>query len=209
MRTETKTVTIYESFVRAAESLSDSQRGKFYHAIMRYSLYGEEPELDERISVLFELVRPVLDKSKVRKMAGKRGGESASKVQAKYKQNSSKTEANEKQSASDVEVEEEVEYKENITKEKNTKSKAKSILPDNLQKPFDDWLLVWSENHNSGKDMPELQMQAQIETIMRLPETDRLPAIQAAIRGGWKNIHDIRQGKDQEQKGGHGYAPEF
>ena len=132
-------------------------------------------------------------------------GKQRGKSEAKRKQNASKTEQN----ASEVEEEVEEEYKENITKEKNTKSKAKSILPDNLQKTFDDWLLVWSENHNSGKDMPELQMQAQIETIMRLPEKDRLTAIQAAIRGGWKNIHDIRQGKDQEQKGGHGYAPEF
>lgn len=201
MKSETKTVTVYESFVKAAQSLSDVQRGKFYHAIMLYSLYGEEPELDDKILVFFELIRPVLDKSKMRKTAGQIGG----KTQAKRKQNASKTEQN----ASDVEEEVEEEYKENITKEKNTKSKAKSILPDNLQKPFDDWLLVWSENHNSGKDMPELQMQAQIETIMRLPEKDRLTAIQAAIRGGWKNIHDIRQGKDQEQKGGHGYAPEF
>lgn len=205
MKSETKTVTVYESFVKAAQSLSDVQRGKFYHAIMLYSLYGEEPELDDKISVFFELIRPVLDKSKMRKTAGQIGG----KTQAKRKQNASKTEQN----ASEVEEEVEEEYKENITKEKNTNSKAKSILPDHLQKPFDDWLLVWSENHNSGKDMPELQMQAQIETIMRLPEKDRLPAIQAAIRGGWKNIHDIRQSSDakgnQAQQGGHGYVPQY
>lgn len=202
MKTETKTVTVYESFVKAAQSLSDAQRGKFYHSIMLYSLYGEEPELDDRISVLFELIRPVLDKSKMRKTAGQIGG----KTQAKRKQNASKTEQN----ASDVEEEVEVEEekKENITKEKNTKSKAKSILPDYLQKPFDDWLFVWSENHNSGKAMPELQMQAQVETIMRLPGKDRLTAIQAAIRGGWKNIHDIRQ-ENGTQQGGHGYVPKY
>ena len=68
-----KTVTVFESFVVAAETLkSDDEKGKLYSAIMRYSLYGEEPELDGICSALFELMKPNIDKSNCRRDARSR-----------------------------------------------------------------------------------------------------------------------------------------
>ena len=106
-----KTVTIFESWVQVAETLNNEQKGEFYHAIMRYALYGEEPELTPPLDAFFSLVRPVIDKSNNRKIAGSKGGknkQNSSKTQAKFKQTI-------KQNASEEEEEEEEEVKgENI-----------------------------------------------------------------------------------------------
>jgi hypothetical protein len=119
-----KTVTIFESWVQVAETLNNEQKGEFYHAIMRYALYGEEPELTPPLDAFFSLVRPVIDKSNNRKIAGAKGGknkQNSSKTQAKFKQNASKTQASDeanfkqafkqtiKQNASEEEEEEEEE----------------------------------------------------------------------------------------------------
>ena len=65
-----KTVTVFESFVAAAETLGDdAEKGRLYSAIMRYSLYGEEPALDGIAAALFELMKPNIDKSNCRRNA--------------------------------------------------------------------------------------------------------------------------------------------
>lgn len=85
-----QTVTIFESFVKVADTLKEADQGKFYRAIMHYALYGEIPELESPLDAYFGLIKPIIDKSNSRKMAGKKGGE-------KGKQTESKTEANCKQ----------------------------------------------------------------------------------------------------------------
>ena len=65
-----KTVTVFESFVAAAETLGDdAEKGRLYSAIMRYSLYGEEPALDGIAAAFFELMKPNIDKSNCRRNA--------------------------------------------------------------------------------------------------------------------------------------------
>ena len=65
-----KTVTVFESFVAAAETLGDdAEKGRLYSAIMRYSLYGEEPTLDGIAAAFFELMKPNIDKSNCRRNA--------------------------------------------------------------------------------------------------------------------------------------------
>ena len=78
-----KTVTVFESFVAAAETLGDdAEKGRLYSAIMRYSLYGEEPALDGIAAAFFELMKPNIDKSNCRRNArinGTRGERTGNK----------------------------------------------------------------------------------------------------------------------------------
>lgn len=66
---EIQTATIFRTWVELAESLTDSDRGKFYHAICRYALFDEEPELNGVMNAYFALIRPTIDKSNRRKIA--------------------------------------------------------------------------------------------------------------------------------------------
>ena len=66
---EIQTATIFRTWVELAESLTDSDRGKFYHAICRYALFGEEPQLNGVMNAYFALIRPTIDKSNRRKIA--------------------------------------------------------------------------------------------------------------------------------------------
>ena len=66
---EIQTATIFRTWVELAESLTDSDRGKFYHAICRYALFGEEPQLNGVMNAYFALIRPTIEKSSRRKIA--------------------------------------------------------------------------------------------------------------------------------------------
>ena len=98
-------VTIYDSWVKVADTLKDAQKGQFYTAIAHYALYGEEPKLKSPLDAYFALIRASIDTSNARKQAGSNGGKK-SKANGKQngKQNASKTqaktEANGKQNAS-------------------------------------------------------------------------------------------------------------
>lgn len=66
---EIQTATIFRTWVELAESLTDSDRGKFYHAICRYALFGEEQQLNGVMNAYFALIRPTIEKSNRRKIA--------------------------------------------------------------------------------------------------------------------------------------------
>lgn len=74
MNDELQTVTIFRTWVQIAASLrSDAERGKLYHALCEYSLYGKEPQLEEHLQAFFTLMRPSIDKSNRRKKAQQKG----------------------------------------------------------------------------------------------------------------------------------------
>ena len=65
-----ETVTIFRTWVEIAEALkTDAERGRLYHAICRYSLYGEPPKLEGLLGTFFTLMQPSIDKSNRRKDA--------------------------------------------------------------------------------------------------------------------------------------------
>jgi hypothetical protein len=76
--------TIFESFYQFAEALpTDADRGQFYSGIIKYSLYGIEPEFQNAIvKACFVLIKPNIDSSNIKRISGK---------QAKSKQKASKT----------------------------------------------------------------------------------------------------------------------
>ena len=67
-------VTILRIWVDFAESLpSDAERGQLYHAVCCYSLYGRIPKLSGLLKTGFELMRPEIDKSNLRRKAQRAG----------------------------------------------------------------------------------------------------------------------------------------
>jgi len=64
-------VNIARAWVEIADSLSDEDRGRFYHAICRYAMHGEEPQFGGLLKTFFVLIQPQIDKSCKTKKAQK------------------------------------------------------------------------------------------------------------------------------------------
>jgi hypothetical protein len=115
---------------KIAKEMSKDKAFDFLNAINEYAFFGTEPSLEFPMDMLFESIKPNIDKSIMRKTVGQKGGEgnkeeestqtdepkptqandkqTDSKDEAKLKQTSSKTEANDEQTSS-YEYEEEYE----------------------------------------------------------------------------------------------------
>lgn len=78
----------FRSYYEGAKELNDKQRLAFYDAIIEYALNDTEPTISGVPKSCFSLVKPVLDKSKARAEAGRKGG--ISKREANDKQTGSK-----------------------------------------------------------------------------------------------------------------------
>ena len=83
--------TFFRSYFEAARELPNDQRLALYDAIIEYGIDGTENDLSGVIKSLFILVKPTLNKSKAKAIAGAKGGK------ANGKQSESIPEANEKQ----------------------------------------------------------------------------------------------------------------
>ena len=107
--------TFFESYYRAAKSLTVKERREFFDAILLYAFEGIEPSLDGAAAGMFEIARPNIEKSIMRAKSGAKGGkQNASKSEANEKQNESKTQANDK-------------AKENLLDENLNKNSASNI----------------------------------------------------------------------------------
>ena len=119
--------TFYRSFYEAISKIKKStDRVKAYDMICAYALNQEEPDLTdapEAVAIVFDLLRPVLDKAKAKSESGQKGG---SKSKSDDKQTESKPEANDKQTAREKEGEKEKEGEREVEKEKE---KGKEIFP--------------------------------------------------------------------------------
>lgn len=105
---ERSSFTFYLSFEKAISKLDDNNQLIVYRAISRYSLFGEIPHVDGFAAIAWELIKPILDKSRIRSVNGAKakgkskpnlvGNQNAvSKNEAKSKLNQSKNEAKSKQ----------------------------------------------------------------------------------------------------------------
>lgn len=79
---------------------------------------------------------------------------------------------------------------------------AVKVLGAELAEDFGRWLAVWRDTHGCGRDMQVFQQAAQLRMLHSLPETIRKEAIEAATRGAWKAIHDIRKPRQGERPSG-------
>jgi uncharacterized protein YdaU (DUF1376 family) len=74
-----------------------------------------------------------------------------------------------------------------------------AVLGPELALNFRRWLGLWKDTHGGGQDMPEVQQEAQLRILYTLPADIRGEAIESAIRGNWRAIHDIRQPRQGER----------
>lgn len=119
--------TFYRSFYEAISKIKKStDRVKAYDMICAYALNQEEPDLTdapEAVAIVFDLLRPVLDKAKAKSESGQKGG---IKSKSDDKQTGSKPEANDKQTAREKEGEKEKEGEREVEVEKE---KGKENFP--------------------------------------------------------------------------------
>lgn len=100
---ERQSFTFYLSFEKAISNLDDANQLIVYRAISRYSLFGEEPEVYGLALIAWELIKPILTKSRIKSDCGKKGGligaggaPIGNKNAEKQNQNNSKTIAKQK-----------------------------------------------------------------------------------------------------------------
>ena len=100
---ERNSFTFYLSFEKAISRLDDKNQLSVYRSISRYSLFGENPEVDGLAAIAWELIKPILDKSRVRSENGKKakGVPKPNLVGNKNAKNKAKTKLNEAESKQD------------------------------------------------------------------------------------------------------------
>ena len=124
--------TFYKSYLDAIEELPAKQQLPILKAIIRYALFGEDPDnLPSVCRAVFLLVKPTLDASRKKAANGKLGGKSE---KANCKQTESKQQANSKQTASEKEKEDKKENE--IEGENNKRSNTEATPAPNSGKSF-------------------------------------------------------------------------
>ena len=103
MMEERNSFTFYLSFEKAIAKLDDKNQLSVYRSISRYSLFGENPEVDGLAAIAWELIKPILDKSRVRSENGRKakGVPKPNLVGNKNAKNEAKTKLNEAESKQD------------------------------------------------------------------------------------------------------------
>ena len=100
MNEERNSFTFYLSFEKAIAKLDDKNQLSVYRSISRYSLFGEVPEVDGLAAIAWELIKPILDKSRIRSENGRKArgvpkpnliGNKNAKNEANSKPNEAKT----------------------------------------------------------------------------------------------------------------------
>ena len=92
-------VLFYRSFYDALRNIPDDERLRVYDAIMEYSMYDVEPDLDGTSLAVFLLVKPQIDANNKRYANGCKAkrNQDGTKLDAKHNQESTKPEAKEKE----------------------------------------------------------------------------------------------------------------
>ena len=110
MSEERNSFTFYLSFEKAIAKLDDKNQLSVYRSISRYSLFGEVPEVDGLAAIAWELIKPILDKSRIRSENGRKArgipkpnlvGNKNAENEANSKLNEAKTKLNEAKTKQD------------------------------------------------------------------------------------------------------------
>lgn len=68
-------------------------------------------------------------------------------------------------------------------------------LPEEVGRLFADWITCWETFHGAGRKMRKNQIELHLADLLRIPAVRRGDCLRAAIKGAWKNIHDIAETK--------------
>lgn len=75
----------------------------------------------------------------------------------------------------------------------NFEDLVKNSLSETEKELFKNYIRNWEVYHGKGKKMTIFIATAQLERLIRLPQSDREEALKRAISQNWQNIHDIRR----------------
>lgn len=105
-------VLFYRSFFDALRNIPDADRLRVYDAIMEYSMYDVNPDLDGTSLAVFLLVKPQIDANNKRYVNGCKAkrNQDTSKQEANHNQDASKPEAKEKEKEKVKEKEKDKKY---------------------------------------------------------------------------------------------------
>lgn len=127
-----KKVAVFESYYEAAKDLPPEEFKQFFSAIFEKAFDGTEPVLEGTVKIMYQLVKPTLEKSlelsEARAAAGRKGGAPEGNSNASKQANSSKNkqkQTNDKQKQADKDKEEDKDKEKDI-KEKQEKEKVAS-----------------------------------------------------------------------------------
>lgn len=114
-------VLFYKSFEEAISMLPDEDQLKAYRSIVRYGLYGEEPDVDGVAGAIFLLAKPQIDANNRRYENGKRGGRpKKTEIESDYKQNISEVKPNKNQNITNIKAKEKDKDKDKVKDNKHT-----------------------------------------------------------------------------------------
>lgn len=187
-------VTVFRTWVDVADALpSDEARGRLYHAICRYALYGEEPQLDGALNAYFTLMRPSIDKSTKRRAAVE-----------KYQQN--------RQQNTQTDNQQNNQQKGNNAPPAAKKRETQSFvdqLPDHLQTPA--FREKWKEWENYRRTVVRKTISPaafrKMKTLLeKLDQTEAIEAINTSIANDWRGLFPTKntsQGKNTSARKDH------
>ena len=186
MPDEFQSITIFRNWIDLADELpADADRGKFYHAICKYSIDGIEPDLTGILKHFFVLIKPVIDKSNKRRSAQHKG------VQIRLQnglQNESQTTLQNIPRACDERVREEKKrIPKGIPKEKIS---FVDLLPAHLQSDTmqKKWLEWEAYRRKQRKTISEAAARKQMLLLQTLSEADAIAAIDQSIANDYQGL---------------------
>ena len=200
---EIQTVTIFRTWVEIAATLkTDAERGKLYHAICEYALFGKEPQLEGGLQAFFTLMRPSIDKSIQRKIAQQKSLQMRlqNKLQKSLQMRLQNNYQNETQTNSQTDlqnVHSRVHKTETETVKKTVpKGTAKEkvsfaiMLPDHLM--CSDVDLKWKEwedfRRKKGKPISEAAARKQMRMLAELSREEAIAAIDNSIANDYQGL---------------------
>ena len=182
---DVQSVTVFRNWVELAEELpNDEERGKFYHAICQYSLYGQEPELSGMMKHFFSLIKPIIDKSNKRKIAQQKSLQM--RLQNKMQTNLQNDLQNDLQNTEELQPP----PKSTPAKKKNPVKSFSAMLPDHLQ--CSDVDVKWKEWENyrrkKGKPISEAAARKQMKMLQDLSREEAIAAIDNSIANDYQGL---------------------
>lgn len=179
----TQHFTFFESYYMAVKELDNAIKAEYYDVLFEYALYSNEPGEDASpiVKALFIAIKPNLDKSKARRIAGAKGGSKTKDEQSKNEANGKQNEANGKQTPTDKEKEKE--------KEKD-KEYLKKIKKENPTLNMDA-IILWFKY--KGKDYTKHGKTLSINKLKEFPINVQMEMVETSIMNKWKGLFEPKQ----------------
>ena len=198
MPDEFQSITIFRNWIDLADELpADADRGKFYHAICKYSIDGIEPDLTGILKHFFVLIKPVIDKSNKRRSAQHKGvqirlqnglqNESQTELQNGLQNESQTTLQNIPRACDERVREEKKRIPKGIPKEKIS---FVDLLPAHLQSDTmqKKWLEWEAYRRKQRKTISEAAARKQMLLLQTLSEADAIAAIDQSIANDYQGL---------------------